>query len=813
MTVGLGITGVGVTGVGVSTAGASAEGTTKPVTLEIGRAHISAVHQKGTVTNPTIVPAASVGAAAPTTFDLGATSILHGACINGDCPYPGASLVYGGGVLLNSPVVYFVRFSDVAGIVSPSGGFTPGAFATSGPNATSAAEAVVSGVSNDWWRAEYSTAAYQLGRGSVAGVETVFNPALADELVVSDSQISGALSSAIASGTLPENSQAIYVVVLRSGQISYLGSPSVNSLNTYCGYHSSSTLGDGTGFTYAVLPNETTNMGCMSGAVSNNGASTITEAASSNGMNNGTGGLESSFDDFTAIMSHEIIETITDPYQSGWSTPAMAATNGSELEIADLCAQGPGSSGISSFGGANYSLQYEYSNTVGGCLGSAYPSSLAGNFVGGGVLELHLAGFDQGVAGVGITVKIDGSTTSVTTDSLGVARVTGVAPSSTIEATVPVSAGLVVTPYEGVAPAGAATLTGSITASGGPTSPLVLAGTVSGTSSGEVYAYGPLGQLVGSGQVTNGGYSIDLGPVTNSDAVNVFLSGGAEATPIEVTVPTTASVAVTGPSSSLAGEPYLMMVKITPAENGATVIVYNGSTYIQSTTGPDGVATVNFTDQTAGPTDFGVYVLGHHDNLSAYTTVDFQSAVTAQISAAEKSFSGVLSYGIGAPLSNAEVSVQLGKSIKTVTTDATGNFNVDATTYPGEMVGVSWGGGAYVMGGSSYMFVAASSRASISSLRRGGVIVNGDGTAKVSVVGGHLVLSQIPVSGNRVAVSVLRGVEIKGDLVVTTTKGHSRTTKINPSKTFITVAGAGSGVLHPTISISTSGSKTSIWKG
>lgn len=764
--------------------------TTEVATYTIGRAHISPVmtrHDPG-------------AGGQRRSYDLGAGTITHGPCINNDCPYPGAQLVYHGGALLSHPTVYLVRFTDGSGSI---GGFTQGVYSTNGPNGLSAAAAVVASPSGDWWRAEYSTGGYQLGVGTVAGVVTVTDPTLANELVVSDAQISAALASARADGALGTGSQAIYVVTLKAGQISYLGTPSVNSLNTYCGYHSAASDGS---FTYAVLPNETTNQGCMSGAVSNNGASDVTGAGAANGLSPSGVGAESSFDDFSSLLSHELIETITNPYATGWSTNGDGTTGGAALEIADLCAQGPGSSGLVSADGITYSLQYVYSNVTGGCQVAPYATTITGSYPVAGSLTLHLSGTDEGVAGATLDVTVNGVSQQLVTGADGVTHIS-VAPGDVVTADVGAGSGVTASPYQAIAPASSGTLSGAITVTHGN---LTLSGTVVGASSGMVAVYGPYGQLTGSGTVdSDGAYSATLSGVVNADTVTVSYDGSAAVADLALTIPQSATVSVAAPAVSLAGEPYVLTATISPAEANATVIVFNGSNYVQATTGPNGIGTVGFTDQTAGPTTLAVYVLARNNDLSSYVNVDFRAAVTALLSVTPHSVSGALSYGIGDSLARTVVHVGVGPTVHTVTTDGTGNFSLNSTARAGSLVSLRWPTTPYVEGGATYLFAPGQASGTLAQLIRGVVLVNAAGNATVALRNGTLILTRIPGGGTRPTAEALRSVNLSDLGITTHPRGRTMLRRYATEKIRVHVGGAGAGG-RPTVSI-TAGS-TVLWR-
>jgi hypothetical protein len=187
------------------------------------------------------------------------------------------------------------------------------------------------------WLSEYDTPTQHIGRGSLEGVYTVHPPSSANGSTVSGTQIAAALHTLIAAGKLPKPStDRVYAIFFRSGQT--IVTPDGNSVNNFCAYHDTTTYGSSTAY-YAVIPYEVTNRGCRT-------ASTY-------------------FNSTTTIVSHELVEAITDP---GVGLNRLAWYDRNYGESADICA-GP-SSGVSIIGGdgVSYTVQRIWSNRARACI-------------------------------------------------------------------------------------------------------------------------------------------------------------------------------------------------------------------------------------------------------------------------------------------------------------------------------------------------------------------------------------------------------------------------------------------------------------
>ncbi len=187
------------------------------------------------------------------------------------------------------------------------------------------------------WLSEYNTPTQRIGRGSLEGVYTVHPPSSANGTRVSDTQINGALRTLIDAGKIPKPStDRVYAIFFRSGQT--IVTPDGNSANNFCAYHDTTTYKSATAY-YAVIPYEVTNRGCRT-------ASTY-------------------FNSTTTIVSHELVEAITDP---GVGLNQLAWYDRFNGESADICA-GP-SSGVSVVGGdgVSYTVQRIWSNRARACI-------------------------------------------------------------------------------------------------------------------------------------------------------------------------------------------------------------------------------------------------------------------------------------------------------------------------------------------------------------------------------------------------------------------------------------------------------------
>ena len=189
------------------------------------------------------------------------------------------------------------------------------------------------------------TQAYPSGRGTQA------NP-------LQDSDIQNEVSRAIASNGWTADNNSIFIVT--TGVVSSTGAlvetcqGSTCTFNTFCAYHGYFSS-NGNNIRYAYLSDANFNTsGC------------------DEGINTGVNGQVAS-DRQIALMSHELIEAITDPEANAWYDSGGA-------EIGDKCNQ---LAATVTMNGNSYNVQQEWSNAAGACVSSFGPSIKLTIFTGG----------------------------------------------------------------------------------------------------------------------------------------------------------------------------------------------------------------------------------------------------------------------------------------------------------------------------------------------------------------------------------------------------------------------------------------------
>jgi hypothetical protein len=188
------------------------------------------------------------------------------------------------------------------------------------------------------WLSEYDTAKQHIGRGTLEGVYTVHPPSSANGATVSSTQIAAALRSMIASGQLPRPSTSrLYAIFFRAGQT--VTTLDGNSAADFCAYHDTMAYSSSSTAYLAVIPYELHNRGCMP--------------------------ARKSFDNVTTIVSHELVEAITDP---GVGLDKVAWYDASNGEIGDICAGNSTPAPITGGDGVRYVVQREWSNRANACI-------------------------------------------------------------------------------------------------------------------------------------------------------------------------------------------------------------------------------------------------------------------------------------------------------------------------------------------------------------------------------------------------------------------------------------------------------------
>ncbi len=236
----------------------------------------------------------------------------------------GGHLTYHGGPLINNVVVTPVVWGSWNyGPATHTGAITQ-------TGLTSAMNAMVNSRYIDWLT-EYNAGTNHIGRGSVDVWRTVSPGSANDGSFVDDTQIASVLQSQIASGALPAASDnRLYTLFFRKGQV--VTREGRNSVWSFCGYHGNTSV-NGRRVWFAVIPFEADNGGCQKAGYSH-------------------------ADNLQAVLSHEVIEAVTDPAvrdANAWYDNSTGA------EIGDICAWRFGMIN-------NFVVQKEWSNAAQACI-------------------------------------------------------------------------------------------------------------------------------------------------------------------------------------------------------------------------------------------------------------------------------------------------------------------------------------------------------------------------------------------------------------------------------------------------------------
>ena len=249
----------------------------------------------------------------------------------------GAHLTYYGG-----PVLSHIKSVDVT---YGAGSYAP----YIGPYvATFTGQLLGSGVLD--WLHQYSTPSVggtgqSIGRGTYAGTYPI-TPAAADTgSRIKDSQVQAELAAQIAAGHLPSpDANTSYALFFPHGEQICQGSSCSGVAGGFCAYHGTFTYGAVTA-TYQVMPDMQPGSGLDTGCGSNTPA-----------------GNE------TSVLTHELVETITDPWVGLATTysPPLAWYDNTNGEIGDVCnAQQGIFVGTDS---ATYTVQKLFSNAASDCI-------------------------------------------------------------------------------------------------------------------------------------------------------------------------------------------------------------------------------------------------------------------------------------------------------------------------------------------------------------------------------------------------------------------------------------------------------------
>lgn len=200
-----------------------------------------------------------------------------------------------------------------------------------------------------WSMREYNTAMYTIGLGSVGPAVSVASSEISSTVgFVSDQEIQDYLTQQIFNGSLPIPTGNTLFALHFPYSVTVFAPDGSASGSGYCAYHSNFFLDLNStvvSVAYMVLPEpDKARYGCHLSA-------------------------RPLFESYTAIASHEIIESITDPDGDAWYDDMTGE------EIGDICAWQVASAILSD--GQSYLLQKEWSNAQKSCINplvSAQPS-------------------------------------------------------------------------------------------------------------------------------------------------------------------------------------------------------------------------------------------------------------------------------------------------------------------------------------------------------------------------------------------------------------------------------------------------------
>ncbi|HEY2029775.1 MAG TPA: hypothetical protein VGH20_11265 [Myxococcales bacterium] len=207
------------------------------------------------------------------------------------------------------------------------------------------------------WLTEYDTPVaggtnQTIGRGTFGGQFMITPAAARNGTTINDLQIQAELAAQIAAGTLPQvsfdaagNPNTYYAVFFPHGKTIAQGGSNSCQAGGFCAYHGTFTQGSHDVY-YGVHPDLQAGSGCDIGC----------------------GNAPATFNNQTAVASHELIEAVTDA-EVGLATVTGAplgwydATNG---EIGDICnAQ---DTSFAAGDGAVYTVQQEFDNATSNCI-------------------------------------------------------------------------------------------------------------------------------------------------------------------------------------------------------------------------------------------------------------------------------------------------------------------------------------------------------------------------------------------------------------------------------------------------------------
>jgi len=300
-----------------------------------------------------------------------ASTTRHGSssvsCVGGrgtDCPQGSSNFVYRHGPLVNAAKIYLVDFVNGAGAAS-GGSYVDNSVGL--VQSEHAIRSLVRGGYSSWW-SEFSNPSTnqfvyppQFAQVLTLAWQDPQLPGtyLADETSVSDASLRAAMSASLAGsagyqGMPVYSDNNVFIIPMRDQQVICIDSSNcagtaLHAAPSFCGYHATASY-DLEQAPYIVLP-KVSDQYC---GYANEPGTTANIA----------------FDDMTAIVSHELLETITDPQvdQQGDGTGWYDVS--SQNEIADACATDPSDPVTVIVGSPGVWAQLMYSPVAKACIAS-----------------------------------------------------------------------------------------------------------------------------------------------------------------------------------------------------------------------------------------------------------------------------------------------------------------------------------------------------------------------------------------------------------------------------------------------------------
>jgi hypothetical protein len=354
---------------------------------------------------------------------------------------------------------------------------------------------------SSWLDSEYNTVNpsgtktnQRISSGSFASQVTI-TPSVTGS-TISDAQIQSEITAQIAAGHLPApvldaqgNDTTYYALFFPPGKTITQGSSSSCVSGGFCAYHGTVAAGGGhSEYYYGVHPDMQAGSGCATGC-----------------------GSSTTFNNYTSVASHELVEMITDA-EVGIAGPIAAplawydSANG---EIGDICnAQ---QSSFAACDGQSYVYQNEFSNSQNNCIGnvtqscgttsndfsvSASPSSVS--VTAGGSTSSTIATATTSGSAQTVSLTVSGQPAGVTASLSPTSVSSGSSSALSISTTTGAAAGTYTLTVTGTATSGShsATVTLTVSSGGG-----------------------------GGGAITNGGFESGLTGWTTAGTASAISSG------------------------------------------------------------------------------------------------------------------------------------------------------------------------------------------------------------------------------------------------------------------------------------------------